>query len=83
MDDTNSTGSVCARTRRGKIARLPKEIRERLNRALEDGKEGKELLEWLNGLPEGQAVLAAEFGGAPISANNLSNWTGGLTPGRL
>ena len=41
MQDSVSTVSVRGTTRRGKIARLPKAIREQLNRALEDGKDGK------------------------------------------
>jgi hypothetical protein len=39
-------------TRNGKIARLPQEIREQVNRRLEDGEPGKQIAEWLNGLPE-------------------------------
>lgn len=39
-------------TRNGKIARLPREIREELNRRLDDGEQGVRLVEWLNGLPE-------------------------------
>ena len=37
--------------RNGKVARLPKVVREELNRRLEDGQLGRELLCWLNGLP--------------------------------
>jgi hypothetical protein len=65
-------------TRTGKIARLPREIREQLNRRLQNGETGKTLISWLNALPEAQAVLKTEFGERPISKQNLSEWkTGG------
>ena len=38
-------------TRHGKIARLPLEVREELNRRLENGEPGDRLVEWLNGMP--------------------------------
>jgi len=44
-------------TRRGKIAKLPRDVREQLNRKLAGGAEGDALLDWLNGLPETRAVL--------------------------
>ena len=59
-------------TRNGKIARLPHMVREELNRRIRDGEEGKKLVAWLNGLPKVKAVVAAEFGGKPISEQNLS-----------
>lgn len=61
-------------TRTGKIARLPRQIREQLNRRLQDGELGARLVEWLNSLPDTQRVLTAEFGGRPISEQNLSEW---------
>ncbi len=61
----------------GKITRLPHEVREELNRRMRDGKEGNELMEWLNGLPEVRAVLAEEFGGEPIVQQNLSRYRQG------
>ena len=61
-------------TRRGKIARLPKDIREQLNRRLADGESGARLVAWLNGLPEVSAVIAQEFAGQPIREQNLSEW---------
>jgi hypothetical protein len=69
--------SFAIQTRNGKIARLPQVIREQLNRRLDDGEPGEGLLEWLNTLPAVQAVLAAEFGGSRINAQNLSNWRKG------
>jgi hypothetical protein len=63
--------------RNGKIARLPREIREQLNRRLDDGEEGKGLVDWLNSLPEVQSVLAEQFGGRPVNEQNLSEWRQG------
>jgi len=57
-------------TRLGKIARLPRGIREELNRRLADGEVGRSLLEWLNALPEVTTALAAHFGGGR-SANRI------------
>jgi hypothetical protein len=64
-------------TRTGKIARLPRETREQLNRRLHDGEPGTQLVVWLNSLPEAQAVLAREFRGRPVSEQNLSEWKQG------
>jgi hypothetical protein len=65
-------------TRRGKIARLPLEIREQVNRRLENGVEGKQIVEWLNSLPKVRALLKVEFDGQPVNEPNLSHWkTGG------
>jgi hypothetical protein len=70
-------------TRRGKIARLPRlrcttarqalPIREQVNQPLENGEEGKKIVEWLNSQPEVTAQMTAEFDGQPVSAANLSN----------
>src|SRR5258708_4613178 len=65
------------KTRNGKIARLPKAIREELNRWLENGEIGKDLVVWLNGLPEVQKVLREQFDGELISEMNLSRWKDG------
>ena len=64
-------------TRKGKIARLPREVREQLNRRLQDGEPGTKLVDWLNSLPEVQAVLSSEFDGRPIREQNLSEWKQG------
>jgi len=61
----------------GKIARLPRNIRDELNHRLDNGEPGGRILEWLNALPEAQAVLASEFGGSPVNAQNLTNWRKG------
>jgi hypothetical protein len=64
-------------TRNGKIARLPRALREQLNRRLRNGEEGKKLVVWLNDVPEVKAILAAEFGGKAIREQNLSEWRKG------
>lgn len=61
----------------GKIARLPRTIRDELNRRLDNGEQGTRLLEWLNGLPEVRAVLDKEFEGHPIRHCNLTEWRKG------
>ena len=63
--------------RNGKIARLPREIRDELNRRLHNGEQGGPLLAWLNALPEVAAVVAREFGGNPVSKQNLCEWRAG------
>jgi hypothetical protein len=64
-------------TRTGKIARLPREVREQLNRRLADGQPGAQLVVWLNALPEVRAMLGREFAGRAISEQNLSEWKQG------
>src|SRR5437879_6303776 len=63
--------------RTGKIARLPHDIREQLNRRLQDGEQGKSILKWLNALPEVKTVLKTEFEGRPIAPCNLTEWKDG------
>lgn len=63
--------------RNGKIARLPRDVRNELNRRLQDGEPGGPLLAWLNGLPQVEHVLARDFGGCGISKQNLSEWRAG------
>jgi hypothetical protein len=63
--------------RTGKIARLPAHIREELNLNLHDGIPAVKLVQYLNRLPEVQAVLAELFGGRPISKANMSEWVKG------
>ena len=64
-------------TRNGKIARLPREVRDALNRRLDNGEPGVKLVAWLNTLPEVAAALQAEFGGRPITDGNVSEWKSG------
>src|SRR5580658_6338138 len=60
--------------RRGKIARLPNDIREQLNQRLLNGQAASTIIPWLNSLPSVQEILAAQFAGEPITPQNLSNW---------
>jgi len=64
-------------TRNGKIARLPRDLREQLNHRLADGELGTTLVQWLNTLPEVKKVLAEHFGGRPINEINLTDWKQG------
>jgi hypothetical protein len=64
-------------TRNGKIARLPVALREELNERLDEGRQGRELVEWLNSLPEVQNAIRYSFRGQPISEQNLSQWRNG------
>ena len=61
----------------GKIARLPKPLREELNLRLEAGVHYRHLTGWLNHLPEVQAILARDFEGRPINKVNLHSWANG------
>ena len=64
-------------TRRGKIARLPRAVREELNGRLLEGEPGNHLVNWLNEKEEVQAVLKEYFGGRSINEQNLSDWKQG------
>jgi hypothetical protein len=58
----------------GKIARLPEDIREQLNRRLLDNHPASDILPWLNALPGVKEILTAQFKGEPINHQNLDNW---------
>ncbi|MGD1084821.1 MAG: hypothetical protein ABSA47_08755 [Verrucomicrobiota bacterium] len=60
--------------RNGKIAKLPRDVREDLNLRMDNGEDGRTLLEWLNSLSEVQETLQADFAGVPISRQNLCEW---------
>jgi hypothetical protein len=64
-------------TRRGKIARLPRAIRQELNHRLDEGDPQKDLVVWLNSLPEVKEGLKTHFEGKPIREQNLSEWKKG------
>lgn len=65
---------------KGKISRLPFEIRKELNRRHREGEAPVDSMAWLNSLDEVKTVLAAcNFGGDKkhgllINAQNLSEW---------
>ncbi len=61
----------------GKIARLPRAVRAQLNTRLQDGGEGKQIVHWLNSLPEVKDVTGQKFDGRPINEQNLSDWRQG------
>lgn len=58
----------------GKIGRLPKCTRDELGRRIEDGEPGKEIVKWLNDLPDVQEILKDQFGGRAITEQNLTEW---------
>jgi hypothetical protein len=61
----------------GKIARLPKDLRDQLNRRLENGDPASEILPWLNELPVVKTILTRHFDGVPVSDKNLTTWRQG------
>jgi hypothetical protein len=61
----------------GKISRLPRVLRDQLNRRIRDGEKGTRLIAWLNGLPEVQVILDRNFGGRPINTVNFTKWRAG------
>jgi len=63
--------------RNGKIARLPRHIREELNRRLDNGEPGVRLVEWLNTLPEVKEVLKTYFEKHLVNEVNLTEWKQG------
>ena len=65
------------KTRIGKIAQLPKTIRDDLNRRLQNGQQSPDLLKWLNGLPNTKKLLAKKFDNQPVTKSNLSDWRHG------
>ena len=64
-------------TRNGKIAHLPRTLRDDLNQRIDDGIPGYKLLAWLNADPGVQRILAEYFPGTRISQQNLSDWRQG------
>ena len=62
---------------KGKIGRLPHAVRLALNQRLHDGQPSDQILPWLNALPEARQVLERQFGGSPITEQNLSQWRHG------
>jgi len=57
-----------------KIARFSPQIREEVNRRLDRSEQHNRILEWLNSLPEVQAVLKLEFAAEPVKRQNLQSW---------
>ncbi len=65
------------KTRNGKIARLPKHLRDEVNQRLENGEDGESILKWLNKTVPCKEMLAKYFDGKPINKQNLSDWKQG------
>ena len=63
--------------RNGKIAHLPRSIRDLLNERLDRSQPASQILPWLNALEEVREIITEEFEGTPISEQNLSQWRQG------
>jgi hypothetical protein len=63
--------------RNGKIARLPRALRDRINLALYHRTPAKDLARALNQMPEVKAVLAQYFNGRPLKQQNINEWKQG------
>jgi len=61
----------------GKIARLPRHIRNLLSKRLDDGEIGAPLLKWLNALPEVKTLCQSQFNSVPVSKQNVSDYKQG------
>src|SRR5687768_16339512 len=72
-----STTTHITMTRNGKIARLPRRIRDQLNQRLDNNEPGRNLLEWLNRQPGASHVLTEHFDRRPITEHNLGEWKQG------
>jgi hypothetical protein len=44
---------------------------------MDDGEQGKDLVQWLNGLDTVKEIVASDFAGRPINEQNLSDWKQG------
>ena len=65
-------------TRNGKIARLPRTLRDELSQRIDNGQSGPKLADWLNQLPEVKTILAEYFAENPIiNVQNISQWRKG------
>jgi hypothetical protein len=74
VEEPRDTNNESERALMGKIARLPKAIREQVNRRIEDGQPASVMVPWLNELPQVRKVMGRYFGGAEINHRNISNW---------
>lgn len=66
-----------ARTRTGKLARLPADIREQVNQRLHAGEPAAGILAWLHQQESVLRILDEHFGETPITPQNLSEWRQG------
>ncbi len=65
------------KTRNGKIARLPKDMREEINRRLQNGEPAETILRRLNKQEDCRDTVEIFFDGRPVSPQNLSEWRQG------
>lgn len=64
--------------RKGKIARLPRKLRDEVCQRINDGQSGSAICAWLNADKSVLKILAEHFDGEPVNEQNLSAWrTGG------
>lgn len=56
----------------GKIARMPLAIRREVYRRLADNEPASAIIEWIGTQSEAIRILDAQFGGAPVNAQNLT-----------
>jgi hypothetical protein len=77
ISETTTHTEPSTSQRRGKIARLPRAVRDELNIRLDDGQEADDILPWLNALPEVQKIITERFNGVGVSPQNLSAWRQG------
>ena len=64
-------------TRNGKIARLPRSLRDELNHRLAAKEDDGAILDSLNAAPNVKNLLARDFAGEPVSQQNLHEWRQG------
>ncbi|MGB8356433.1 MAG: hypothetical protein WCD79_21220 [Chthoniobacteraceae bacterium] len=63
--------------RNGKIARLPYDLREKINFMLQAGLTAKIVLEAINGMPKVKELLDKFFLGNSLTEQNITNWRQG------
>jgi hypothetical protein len=63
--------------RKGKIASLPRPLRDEVSRRLDDGQPGSVILPWINTRPEVRRILKARWDGRDITDQNLTEWRQG------
>ena len=66
-----------ARARRGKIAKLPADLRMEVNRRLHDGQPANQIMPWLNSHDRVRPILDTQFKGENINDQNLTEWRQG------
>jgi hypothetical protein len=75
--DPAFAASAYAPSRTGKIARLPRKLRDQLNTRIDEGASAVRLAKWLNSQKEVRNILDQDFLGRDINEQNLSDWKHG------